>query len=159
MNFIQHAFDIQAPREKVFTSITTADGLSSWWTTEVQADEAKVGALYHFTFRGPSIRNSGLPRSTRPPWCPGRASAVTTPGEPPRSASNSNPLMTGPWSASGTRWVRKGRRLPSLQQTSTGATTSTACGSSASGARASRIDLVFPRPESAPPPSMDGDTG
>jgi uncharacterized protein YndB with AHSA1/START domain len=53
VNLIHHVFDIQAPPEAVFASITTADGLSSWWTTKVQADSAEPGSLLMFTFRGP----------------------------------------------------------------------------------------------------------
>ena len=53
MNLIHHVFDIKAPPESVFNSITTADGLSAWWTTKVQADNAELGSLFLFTFRGP----------------------------------------------------------------------------------------------------------
>jgi uncharacterized protein YndB with AHSA1/START domain len=53
VSLVHHVFDIQAPPETVFTSITTADGLSSWWTTKVQADNAALGSLFRFTFRGP----------------------------------------------------------------------------------------------------------
>ncbi|MGO8862960.1 MAG: SRPBCC family protein [Acidimicrobiales bacterium] len=53
MNLIHHVFDIQAPPETVFASITTADGLSSWWTTKVNADTALRGSLFLFTFRDP----------------------------------------------------------------------------------------------------------
>ena len=53
MNLIHHLFDIQAPPERVFRSITTADGLASWWTTKVRADSAEVGSLFLFTFGGP----------------------------------------------------------------------------------------------------------
>jgi uncharacterized protein YndB with AHSA1/START domain len=53
VNLIHHVFDIQAPPETVFKSITSADGLSSWWTTKVQADNAERGSLFRFTFRGP----------------------------------------------------------------------------------------------------------
>ena len=53
MNLIHHTFDIQTAPETVFTSITTADGLSSWWTTKVQADTAERGSVFLFTFRGP----------------------------------------------------------------------------------------------------------
>ena len=52
MNLIHHVFDIQAPPETVFTSITTADGLSAWWTTKVTGDAAERGSLFLFSFRG-----------------------------------------------------------------------------------------------------------
>jgi hypothetical protein len=32
----------------VFTAITTADGLSSWWTTKVAGDTAQRGSLFLF---------------------------------------------------------------------------------------------------------------
>jgi uncharacterized protein YndB with AHSA1/START domain len=53
VNLIHHVLDIQAPPETVFTSVTTADGLSPWWTTKVQADSAELGSLFLLTFRGP----------------------------------------------------------------------------------------------------------
>ena len=53
MNLISHVFDIQAPPETVFCSLTTADGLSAWWTTKVQGDSAARGSLFQFMFRGP----------------------------------------------------------------------------------------------------------
>jgi uncharacterized protein YndB with AHSA1/START domain len=53
VSLIHHAFDIQAPPETVFTSITTADGLSSWWTTTVTAGTAELGSLFMLGFRGP----------------------------------------------------------------------------------------------------------
>ena len=53
MNLIHHVFDIQATPETVFTSITTAEGLSSWWTTQVTGEGAERGSLFLFSFRGP----------------------------------------------------------------------------------------------------------
>jgi uncharacterized protein YndB with AHSA1/START domain len=53
MNLIHHAFDIQASPETVFTSITTAEGLSGWWTTKVRGDTAERGSVFSFTFQGP----------------------------------------------------------------------------------------------------------
>jgi uncharacterized protein YndB with AHSA1/START domain len=53
VNLIHHVFEVQAPTDTVFTSITTGDGLSSWWTTKVQAGPAERGSLFLFTFRGP----------------------------------------------------------------------------------------------------------
>jgi len=50
---IHHVFDIQAPPETVFAAVTTAVGLSGWWTTSVQADGAEPGSLFTFSFRGP----------------------------------------------------------------------------------------------------------
>jgi uncharacterized protein YndB with AHSA1/START domain len=53
MRTVHHLFEIAAPRETVFRSLTTAPGLAAWWTTEVNADEVAVGATIRFTFRGP----------------------------------------------------------------------------------------------------------
>ncbi|MHB8684394.1 MAG: SRPBCC family protein [Dehalococcoidia bacterium] len=53
MKTIHHAFEIAAPRETVFTSLTTTEGLSAWWTTGAKADEAAVGARIDLRFRGP----------------------------------------------------------------------------------------------------------
>ena len=44
-----HAVEIQAPRNKVFETITTQEGLSNWWTTKVTVEEG-VGGLIDFTF-------------------------------------------------------------------------------------------------------------
>ena len=51
MKTIHHVFDTTAPRDTVFAALTTAQGLSGWWTTIVKA-EAGVGAIAHFTFAG-----------------------------------------------------------------------------------------------------------
>ena len=53
MKLIHHVFDIQASPEVVFTAVTTGDGLSSWWTTSVQADIAEPGSRFRFALRGP----------------------------------------------------------------------------------------------------------
>ncbi len=53
VNTIYHLFEIAAPRETVFNSLTTEEGLSAWWTTGVKAEKARVGANIDFTFRGP----------------------------------------------------------------------------------------------------------
>ena len=71
MNLIHHVLDIQAPPETVFTSITTADGLSPWWTTKVQADNAELGSLFLLTFRGPfnpQLRISEIESPSRVTW-------------------------------------------------------------------------------------------
>jgi uncharacterized protein YndB with AHSA1/START domain len=59
---IHHVFDITAPRQKVYAALTTTEGLSGWWTTEVKA-EAAVGAVVSFTFAGdfnPEMRVTAL---------------------------------------------------------------------------------------------------
>ncbi|MGP0110645.1 MAG: SRPBCC family protein [Acidimicrobiales bacterium] len=71
MNLIHHVLDIQAPPETVFTSITTADGLSHWWTTKVQADSAELGSLFPLTFRGPfnpQLRITEIESPSRVTW-------------------------------------------------------------------------------------------
>lgn len=51
MKKILHVLSIDAPREKVFGAITTQRGLSSWWSTRVDASDDARGRI-HFTFRG-----------------------------------------------------------------------------------------------------------
>lgn len=53
MNLVRHVLDIQTPPESVFPAITSVDGLSSWWTTDVGADGVGLGSLFRFAFRGP----------------------------------------------------------------------------------------------------------
>ena len=92
MNLIHHVLDIQAPPETVFTSITTADGLSPWWTTKVQADSAELGSLFLLTFRGPcnpQLRISEIESPSRVTWegvsgtgtCWGSAGTIKRPVE------------------------------------------------------------------------------
>jgi uncharacterized protein YndB with AHSA1/START domain len=71
VNLIHHVFDIKAPPELVFGSITTADGLSAWWTTKVQADNAELGSVFLFTFRGPfnpQLRITEIESPSRLTW-------------------------------------------------------------------------------------------
>jgi uncharacterized protein YndB with AHSA1/START domain len=51
MKTILHAFDIKADHDEVRRALTTLEGLSGWWTTDVtgRADE---GGVIHFTFEG-----------------------------------------------------------------------------------------------------------
>lgn len=68
---IHHRLEIVAPRERVFGALTTAEGLSAWWTTKVRADAPAVGAYLHFTFRGPfnpRMRISELSPPERLSW-------------------------------------------------------------------------------------------
>ena len=51
MKRIIHVVSIDAPRNEVFSAITTGQGLSSWWSTRVDASE-HVGGKVHFTFTG-----------------------------------------------------------------------------------------------------------
>ena len=51
MKTIHHVFETAAPPEKVFSALTSTEGLSGWWSTRVTA-EAAVGAVVAFTFGG-----------------------------------------------------------------------------------------------------------
>jgi len=51
MKTILHVFDVNAPRDKVFKAITTQEGLSNWWTTDVSVDPG-VGSIIDFQFGG-----------------------------------------------------------------------------------------------------------
>ena len=51
MKTILHAFDIKADREEVRRALTTLEGLSGWWTTEVTG-QTEEGGVIHFTFDG-----------------------------------------------------------------------------------------------------------
>lgn len=62
MKTIYHVFGTTAPRDTVFAALTTAQGVSGWWTTIVKAG-AGVGAIVHFTFAGdfnPDMRVTAL---------------------------------------------------------------------------------------------------
>jgi len=48
---ILHKFEIRAPRDRVYSAVTTQDGLASWWTRATKA-EPKVGAVIEFAFHG-----------------------------------------------------------------------------------------------------------
>lgn len=49
MKVILHNLDIKGSPSKVFTALTTQDGLSGWWTTKVKAD-IRRGGIVNFTF-------------------------------------------------------------------------------------------------------------
>ena len=51
MKTILHAFDIKADHEEVRRALTTLEGLSGWWTTEVTG-QTEQGGVIHFTFAG-----------------------------------------------------------------------------------------------------------
>ncbi len=48
MKTIHHVFAIAAPRDDVYSALTTADGLASWWSTRVTATTDTI----EFTFGG-----------------------------------------------------------------------------------------------------------
>ncbi len=51
MKKIIHVVHINKTANQVYKAITTAEGLSSWWSTQVTSEE-KVGGMIDFTFRG-----------------------------------------------------------------------------------------------------------
>jgi len=46
---IIHAVDIKAPKDRVYDALTTPQGLSGWWTTDVTAD-VRIGGRIDFRF-------------------------------------------------------------------------------------------------------------
>lgn len=50
---IIHRIGIKSTADRVYKAITTLDGLSNWWTEEVEGDE-KTGGKIEFTFRTPT---------------------------------------------------------------------------------------------------------
>ncbi len=48
---IMHLIKIHAPAERVFTAITTEDGIRQWWTRDATI-EPKIGAAGEFGFYG-----------------------------------------------------------------------------------------------------------
>lgn len=47
---IIHRIGIKSPVDKVYNAIATIEGLSNWWTEEVEGDN-EVGGKIKFTFR------------------------------------------------------------------------------------------------------------
>ena len=52
-NTVQHVLEIGARPQTVFRALTTAERLSSWWTTAARGDGTTVGGELAFSFRGP----------------------------------------------------------------------------------------------------------
>jgi len=52
---ILHRVPIKVPREAVYRAITEPDGLSSWWTSEVEA-EAREGTISVFRFEAGQVQ-------------------------------------------------------------------------------------------------------
>ena len=62
MKTIIHAVQIHAAPQQVYDALTTADGLSKWWTTKVAVDEG-TGGVIRFTFHGdfhPQMKQTAL---------------------------------------------------------------------------------------------------
>ena len=67
---IHHLFEVRAPREAVFDALTTAAGLSGWWTTGAETEGAAVGAELTLTFGpfSPRMRVVELDRPNHIVW-------------------------------------------------------------------------------------------
>ena len=59
MNFcIKHIYHIAAPQEKVLEALCTIEGLSNWWTVQVEGD-TKIDGIVRFKFgefQGPGMK-------------------------------------------------------------------------------------------------------
>ena len=70
MRTIHHVLTTTAPPAAVFSALTTAEGLSGWWTTKVTAEPA-VGSVVQFTFGGdfnPQMRVTDLTPGALVAW-------------------------------------------------------------------------------------------
>jgi uncharacterized protein YndB with AHSA1/START domain len=52
MKTIHHVVDIEADPAAVWTALTEHDRMAGWWSTEVEATDAKVGTKVRWTFAG-----------------------------------------------------------------------------------------------------------
>jgi uncharacterized protein (DUF1330 family)/uncharacterized protein YndB with AHSA1/START domain len=71
MNLVHHLLEIEAPQESVFDAICTSDGLTSWWTTDVEGSRAEPGAVFVAKFRGsfnPRLRVTDIEFPSRLTW-------------------------------------------------------------------------------------------
>jgi uncharacterized protein YndB with AHSA1/START domain len=66
---IVHRIGIEAPAGKVYDALTTQEGLSGWWTTNVKA-QPKVGATIEFRFpdSGPDFKVVDLIPGKKVKW-------------------------------------------------------------------------------------------
>lgn len=70
MRTIHHVLTTTAPPAAVFSALTTAEGLSGWWTTKVTAEPA-VGSVVEFTFEAgfnPRMRVTDLAPGALVAW-------------------------------------------------------------------------------------------
>lgn len=59
MNYsIKQLYHINASRQKIFEAITTVNGLTNWWTTQVEGSDGPGGTLqFNFGgFKGPAMK-------------------------------------------------------------------------------------------------------
>ena len=71
MKTIIHVTPIKKPRPTVFRALTTQAGLSSWWSTEVTAEQAREGKIVHFRFLGdfhPDMKITALEEPSLVKW-------------------------------------------------------------------------------------------
>lgn len=50
MKTIHHVLDVESTRADAWRLLGTAEGLATWWSTEVALDAAEVGRVVDFTF-------------------------------------------------------------------------------------------------------------
>ena len=71
MNYsIKHLFHINAPKQEVFTAISSIEGLSNWWTTQTEGNTT-IGSNIQFnfgTFKGPEMKVIELKLNKRLVW-------------------------------------------------------------------------------------------
>lgn len=62
MKEIYHCLAIQAPMEKIFQALTTKDGLSGWWTIDLEVTGA-VGSISTFRFKSGAFNKMKIIRA------------------------------------------------------------------------------------------------
>ena len=67
---IKHLFHINASTQKVFEAITTINGLSNWWTTNVNGDTNHGGVIqFRFgSFGGPDMKVTDIKPNDSVTW-------------------------------------------------------------------------------------------
>lgn len=63
---IRHWIRVDAPPERVYEALTTRDGLTRWWTADVEA-EPKEGSVARFGFGNRSVVFRMRIEKLRPP--------------------------------------------------------------------------------------------
>jgi uncharacterized protein YndB with AHSA1/START domain len=69
MQAIHHVMDVSAAPDRLFRALSTAEGLSGWWTTRVRANSD--GKVIAFTFGGdfnPEMRVTALAEPSQVDW-------------------------------------------------------------------------------------------
>lgn len=72
MKTILHTVDVRAARpQRVWTALTTEEGLSGWWSRRVSAPDVRVGGIVDFTFGAtfnPDMEITALEEPRRVEW-------------------------------------------------------------------------------------------